>query len=216
MVTELIATNSIIGTWIGELRDIKLQTDRARFRRNLERIGEIAGYEISKTLTYKPISVQTPLGTSPGIELETQPVLATIFRAGLPLYQGLLNIFDNADNAFIGAYRKHNEDKTFVINQQYVACPDISGRPLIIADTMLATGASLILAIDTLLENQQDVQLHIVCVIASAEAVNKVQQHFPYAHLWIGAIDPDLSENGYIIPGLGDAGDLAFGEKKQY
>ena len=216
MINNLSATNSIISQWISEMRDTTLQNDRLRFRRNLERIGEVIAYEISKLLPYQEKIVSTPLGTATCRVLEVQPVIATILRAGLPMHQGLLNFFDGADNAFIGAYRKHNAEGGFVIDQQYVASQDITGRPLIMADTMLATGASLILALKTLLAGGTPTQLHIVCAIASAEGIKQLETSFPDAHIWVGVIDPELSAANYIVPGLGDAGDLAYGEKKQF
>ncbi len=216
MLTNLSATNSIVSQWISELRDTAIQTDRLRFRKNLERIGEVMAYEISKLLPYKDEAVTTPLGTATCRVLEQQPVVATILRAGLPLHQGLLNFFDGADNAFIGAYRKHNAEGGFEIDQQYVASQAITGRPLIMADTMLATGASLILALQTLLAAGKPSQLHIVCVIASDEGIKQLITSFPEAHIWAGVIDAGLSASNYIVPGLGDAGDLAFGEKIQF
>ena len=216
MINNLSVTNSIISQWISEMRDTTVQNDRLRFRRNLERIGEVIAYEISKLLPYKEVEITTPLGTATCRVLEHQPVIATILRAGLPMHQGLLNVFDGADNAFIGAYRKHNAEGGFAIDQQYVASQDITGRPLIMADTMLATGASLILALKTLLAEGTPTQLHIVCAIASAEGIKQLETSFPEAHIWAGVIDPDLSKANYIVPGLGDAGDLAYGEKKQF
>ena len=216
MFTNLSDAHSLVSLWLSELRDTTLQTNSARFRHNLERIGEVCAWEISKTLDYTPVKVTTHLGTATGQALTTQPVIATILRAGLPLHQGLLHYFDQADSAFIGAYRKHSHDYSFVIDQQYVACPPVEGRPLIIADTMLATGASLTLAINTLLATGQPSALHIVCVIASAAGIQHIQDQFPTAHLWAGAVDPVLSAANYIVPGLGDAGDLCFGKKLQF
>jgi uracil phosphoribosyltransferase len=215
MITNLSRSNSLVGCWVRELRDVGIQGDRMRFRRNLERIGEAAAYEISKLLPYKQVAVQTPLGMCDCMELDRQPVLATILRAGLPLHQGVLNYFDGADCAFIGAYRKHAADGSFEICQQYVANPALEGRPLIMADPMVATGASLVLALETLLENDRPSQVHVVAAIGCAEGVAAVQQRFPEAHIWLGAIDERLTDEQYIYPGLGDAGDLAFGEKRQ-
>lgn len=215
MITNLSNQNSVFCEWIRELRDIDLQNDRMRFRRNIERIGEIAAYEISKILPYKIITIQTPMGEAICHELEEQPVLATILRAGLPLHQGLLNYFDKADNAFIAGYRKHHIDGSFEAEQQYLTCPDISGRPLILADPMLASGSSLVLALQSLLDIGNPSQLHIVCAIACTEGIELLKRKFPNAYIWAGAIDDELTAKGYIVPGLGDAGDLAFGIKKQ-
>ena len=216
MVTNFTTSNSIVSEWMREIRDVGMQTDRMRFRRNMERIGEVAAYEISKYLSYEVVPVTTPLATTTCAVLAGQPVIATIFRAGMPLYQGILNFFDQADSAFIGAYRKHAKDGSFEIAQQYVASPALAGRPLIVADPMLATGASMALAIESLLEYDQPSQMHIVAVIASKEGVDLMQQRFPGAHIWVGAIDNELTNSKYILPGLGDAGDLAFGEKRQF
>ena len=215
MITNLSDQNSVFSEWIRELRDIDLQNDRMRFRRNIERIGEIAAYEISKILPYKIITIQTPMGEAICHELEEQPVLATILRAGLPLHQGLLNYFDKADNAFIAGYRKHHIDGSFEAEQQYLTCPDITNRPLILADPMLASGSSLVLALQSLLDSGKPSQLHIVCVIACTEGIELLTRKFPNAHIWAGAIDDELTAKGYIVPGLGDAGDLSFGTKKQ-
>jgi uracil phosphoribosyltransferase len=215
MVTNLSATNSIVSQWMSEIRDTAMQADRSRFRRNIERIGEACAYEISKTLRYKSETVTTPLGQSLCAVLETQPVVATILRAGLPLFNGILNFFDDADGAFIGAYRKHHPDESFEICQQYLTNPPLDDRPLIIADPMLATGASIVLALDSILANENPSVIHIVCVIACREGIDYVQKRFPNAYIWAAAIDDELSQKGYIVPGLGDAGDLSFGKKRQ-
>ena len=215
MITNLSSNNSLLCTWIREIRDTDIQEDRARFRRNMERIGEIAAYEISKLLPYNEVPVQTPMGEASCVELEGQPVLATILRAGIPLHQGLLNYFDRADNAFVAAYRKHHRDGSFEIEQHYVTSPNLEGRALIIADPMLATGASLVLALENLTEEHEPSQIHIVTAIASTVGLEYVQRKFPQAHIWTGAIDEELTARGYIVPGLGDAGDLAYGSKKQ-
>lgn len=215
MVTNLSQHNSVFSEWVRELRDIDVQNDRMRFRRNLERIGEVAAYEISKLLPYKIVTVQTPMGEAICAELESQPILATILRAGIPMHQGLTHYFDKADNAFVAGYRKHHRDGSFEIAQHYYTCPDISNRPLIIADPMLATGSSLVLALQTLLDTGKPSQIHIVCAIACTEGIELLERKFPEAHIWAGAIDEELTAKGYIVPGLGDAGDLAFGTKKQ-
>ena len=215
MITNLSSQNTLRSEWVREIRDSELQNDRMRFRRNLERIGEVSAYEISKVLPYKEVTVQTSLGEATCCELEQQPVLATILRAGIPLHQGLLNYFDKADNAFIAGYRKHHRDGSFEIEQHYITSPELQGRPLIISDPMLATGASLVLALRTMLEHEQPSEIHIVCVIACTVGIELVERKFPQVHIWCGAIDDELTARGYIVPGLGDAGDLAFGNKLQ-
>jgi uracil phosphoribosyltransferase len=186
-----------------------------RFRRNLERIGEIAAYEISKTLLYKEVEVQTPMGITLCQEIDSQPVLATILRAGIPMHQGLLNYFDHADNAFVAGYRKHHSDGTFEIEQQYYTSPSLEGRTLIIADPMLASGSSMVLAIDSLCEYEMPLQIHIVTAIACTIGIEYVLRKYPDVHIWTGAIDEELTARAYIVPGLGDAGDLAYGAKRQ-
>ncbi len=207
----------MVSNWMQEIRSIDIQKDKMRFRRNTERIGEIAAYEISKMLSFEELEVTTPLGIKKQQVLAEKPVLATILRAGLPLHQGLLNYFDHADAAFIAAYRKHNKnDGTFEIEQNYVTCPDLEGRTLIIADPMLATGASLLLAIQGLLEFGKPKEMHIVTVISCTEGLETVLRKYPEVHIWAGDIDEELTAKGYIVPGLGDAGDLAFGSKLQF
>lgn len=215
MLTNLSATNSILGIWMRELRDASIQTDRMRFRRNIERIGEIAAYEISKTLAYGMVDVVTPMGSTGAPALKQQPVIATILRAGVPLQQGLLNYFDAADAAFVAAYRKHHRDGSFEIKQEYVTTPALDGRVLIIADTMLATGASLNLAIDAMYESGRPAETHVVTVIAATEGIAQLQRRHPEVHIWAGDVDDELTARGYIVPGLGDAGDLAYGAKRQ-
>lgn len=216
MITNLSSQHSLLSNWVAELRDINVQGDRMRFRRNLERIGEIAAYEISKQLPYQTIETQTPLGIHESKVLTQQPVLATILRAGLPLHQGMLNYFDKADNAFISAYRKHNRDGGFEISIEYISCPSLENRVVIISDPMLATGASLVKTIQHLKEDGNPLQVHIVCAIAASVGLEFVQRecgtHIP---IWCGDIDDELTAKGYIVPGLGDAGDLAFGTKMQ-
>lgn len=215
MVINLSDQSSLVSQWISELRDMQVQTDRMRFRRNLERIGEIAAYEISKVLEYEEKEVQTPLGISVCDVLKEQPVLATILRAGLPLHQGLLNYFDKADNAFISAYRKHLRDGSFEISLEYVSCPELENRVVIISDPMLATGSSLVKTIQYLREEGHPREIHIVAAIACTVGIEYVQRSEPNIKLWCGAIDEELTAKGYIVPGLGDAGDLAFGVKVQ-
>jgi len=216
MVHNLGEQPSLVAEWLRQLRDTGLQQDRARFRKNLMRIGQVAAYEISRTMSYVEVDSQTPLGIARTRTLAQQPVIATVLRAGLPLFDGLMDYFDQADAAFVGAYRKHDAAGGFTIKQDYVACPSTAGRTLIVADTMLATGASLVQAITQLLENGKPETLHVVCVLATTAGVQTLAAHFPEAHIWVGAVDAELSAKGYIVPGLGDAGDLAFGEKLQY
>ncbi|MCC6761671.1 MAG: uracil phosphoribosyltransferase [Chitinophagaceae bacterium] len=215
MVINLSEQNSLVNTWVAELRDVTVQTDRMRFRRNLQRIAEIAAYEISKSLDWETYDVETPLGSSPAIRLKKQPVLATILRAGLPMHEGLLNYFDKADNAFISAYRKHHRDGSFEIKLEYVSCPDLDGKVLIIADPMLATGASLVKTIEELVGEGSPAQIHIVCAIACSVGIEYVHRNAPNVKIWCGDIDDELTAKGYIVPGLGDAGDLAYGPKTQ-
>jgi len=215
MVINLSEHNSLVACWMNEIRDINIQADRMRFRRNLERIGEIAAYEISKKLAFEPIETPTALGIANGFTLKNQPVLGTILRAGLPLHQGLLNYFDKADNAFISAYRKHNRDGSFQISLEYVSCPDLTDRVLIIADPMLATGASLVKTIHFLKNESAPAAIHIVCAIACTVGIEFVKREDPSVTIWCGAIDDELTAKGYIVPGLGDAGDLAYGNKIQ-
>jgi uracil phosphoribosyltransferase len=215
MVINLSDQCSLVSQWVSEIRDVQIQTDRMRFRRNLERIGEIAAYEISKVLDFEEKEVQTPLGTSLCDVLKEQPVLATILRAGLPLHQGLLNYFDKADNAFISAYRKHERDGSFEISLEYVSCPELENRVVIISDPMLATGSSLVKTIQYLREEGHPREIHIVVAIACTVGIEYVLRSEPNVKLWCGAIDEELTAKGYIVPGLGDAGDLAFGVKVQ-
>lgn len=206
---------SLVNEWINELRNVDVQTDRMRFRRNMERIGEIAAFEISKNLEFKEVQIKTPLDTISSKEIAVQPVITTILRAGVPLFEGLLNYLDKADCGFVAAYRKHDANDYFSIKQDYLTCPNIEGRPLIVADPMLATGASLIEALKDLLTHGNPSQIHIVSAIASKQGVETIQKAFPEAHLWIGVVDDSLTSKGYITPGLGDAGDLSYGEKLQ-
>ncbi|MBX3254355.1 MAG: uracil phosphoribosyltransferase [Chitinophagaceae bacterium] len=215
MVINLNGQHSLISNWVAELRDVEVQTDRMRFRRNLERIGEVIAYEISKDMDWVEKEVPTPLGTSMCKVLKEQPVLATILRAGLPLHQGLLNYFDKADNAFISAYRKHHRDGSFEINIEYVSCPDLEDRILIISDPMLATGASLVKTIQFLKAEGKPREIHVVSAIACTVGIEFVRREEPAIKVWCGAIDDELTAKGFIVPGLGDAGDLAFGAKVQ-
>ena len=215
-VINLGQTNSILNKFVSQLRDKKTQKDSMRFRRNLERIGEIFGYEISKTLNYSVKQVTTPLGIADVPTHDDKIVAATILRAGLPLHQGILNYFDDAQNAFVAAYRKYDKGEDFHINIEYATTPDLEGKVLILADTMLATGASLEIAYRKLCENGQPAHTHLVCPMASSFAVEFLQKNMPddKVILWVAAIDEELTSHSYIVPGLGDAGDLAFGTKK--
>lgn len=206
---------SLVNSWINELRNVEVQTDRMKFRRNMERIGEIAAFEISKKLDYKEMEITTPLDKIKVKEIAVQPVITTILRAGVPLFQGVLNYFDKADCGFVAAYRKHDMNDYFSIKQDYLTCPNIEGRPLIVADPMLATGVSLIEALKDLLTHGKPSQIHIVAAIASRQGAEAIRTAYPEAQIWIGAIDEELTSKGYITPGLGDAGDLSFGEKLQ-
>jgi uracil phosphoribosyltransferase len=215
MVVNLSEQYSLLCDWIGEIRDQEIQLDRMRFRRNLERIGEVAAYEISKHLKFTDKEVQTPLGTATAKVLSDQPVITTILRAGLPLHQGLLNFFDKADNGFISAYRKHQRDGTFEIRLDYISCPELEGRVVIVSDPMLATGASLVKTIQYLREEGHPAEIHVVVAIACTVGIEYVLREEPQCRIWCGAIDDELTAKGYIVPGLGDAGDLAYGIKVQ-
>ncbi|KAA9133373.1 uracil phosphoribosyltransferase [Marinihelvus fidelis] len=218
MAVELVNLGqrpSLVTSLVAELRDTSIQHDPLRFRRNIERIGEIFAYEISKRLEHVEREVQTPLGLARPQVLARQPVLATVLRAGLPLHQGLLNAFDRADNAFVSAYRRHDGDETsFEVEIEYLASPSLKGRTLLLCDPMLATGTSMMLAWKALLARGEPAELHVVCVLASQAGVDAARRQLPDgATLWVAAIDPDLDERAYIVPGLGDAGDLAYGTK---
>jgi uracil phosphoribosyltransferase len=215
-VNNLSQSDSICNQYMAEIRDLSVQKDSMRFRRNLERIGEIMAYEISKTLAYELRSVATPLGVSDCRVLVSQPVLATILRAGLPLHQGFLNYFDRAENTFVSAYRiHHNDDDAFDVEVEYLASPDLAGKTVILCDPMLATGTSMLLAYKALLERGMPRQVHVATVIASEQGIRFVQQNMPSGTtIWTGAVDRELTSRSYIVPGLGDAGDLAYGSKQ--
>ncbi len=215
MVINLSDHHSLISNWLSELRNVEVQGDRQRFRSNLEKIAEVCGYEISKKLPWVEKEITTPLGTSFCKVLETQPVVATILRAGLAMHNGLLNYFDKADNAFISAYRKHNSDGSFEISLDYISCPEIEGRVVIISDPMLATGASLVKTLQFIREEGSPSDIHIVCALACSVGIEYVLRAEPKATIWCGDIDEELTAKGYIVPGLGDAGDLAYGVKVQ-
>lgn len=216
MVINLSQQNSLVNNWVSELRDVSVQHDRMRFRRNLERIAEVAAYEISKTLSFEQKDIQTPLGIAPCRLIADQPVLATILRAGVPMHNGMLNYFDKGDNAFVSAYRKHHRDGSFEISLEYISCPDLTNRVLIISDPMLATGASLVKTIQFLREEGIPKTIHVVCAIGCTVGIEYVRRECPQVTIWCGDIDDELTAKGYIVPGLGDAGDLAFGSKQQH
>lgn len=214
MVHNLSNQNSIFSTFLSELRNIEVQKDAMRFRRNLERVGEVIGYELSKKLDYVSENVVTPLGIAEVSRLKQEPVLATILRAGLGLHQGLLNYFDKAESAFVSAYRKHTSVEEFDVHVEYLASPDLTGKTVIIADPMLATGSSMLLVYKALLKNGKPRQVHIVSAIASIDAIEYLKKHLPdTTQFWVGAVDEELTANSYIVPGMGDAGDLAYGVK---
>jgi uracil phosphoribosyltransferase len=216
MVINLSEQHSLVSNWVSELRNVDVQTDRMRFRRNLERIGEIIAYEISKELPWEEAEIQTPLGTHSSKILSQQPVLMTILRAGLPLHQGMLNYFDKADNAFVSAYRKHHRDGSFEISLEYMSSPSLDNCILIISDPMLATGASLVKTISLLQTEGKPSSIHVATAIASTIGIEYLHREIgEHVKIWCGDIDDELTAKGYIVPGLGDAGDLAFGAKTQ-
>ena len=211
--------NSIVNHYMAELRDKKFQKNRLMFRHNVERIGEFMAYELSKTLEYKPKTVKTPLGQL-DIPLMRQEnmVIATVLRAGLPFHQGFLNVFDKADNAFVSAFRMYlNREHTEVgVHAEYIATPSVKGKTLLIVDPMLATGGSLVAAIEALMESGKPKKIHVCCIIAAPEGIEEVKKSLPdNATLWIASIDKGMNEHKYIVPGFGDCGDLCFGEKLQ-
>lgn len=217
-IHNLSEENSILNSFIAEIRDVTIQQDRMRFRRNIERIGEVLGYEMSKTLDFKPKAIQTPLGEKATSLYQNDIVLCSILRAGVPLHNGLLNYFDDAENAFISAYRHHKHDpETFEIVVEYLACPDLNGKTLILADPMLATGQSMVATFEALKPFGTPKEIHIVSVIGAQAGIDFINSKFDSdSHLWIATVDEQLNDKGYIIPGLGDAGDLAFGKKLQH
>ncbi len=215
MVKILGEQNSILNKFISELRNVDIQNDRLRFRRNLERIGEIFAYELSKELEYEEKGIITPLGTTDMQIIKDNIVLATVLRAGLPLHQGLLNYFDYAQNAFVGSFRKYHKDNSFEIKSGYLSAPSIEDKFLILSDPMLASGSSLVLAYKDLTKAEDPKHVHIVTIIAAKEGVEYMQENLPKGKytIWIGAMDNELTAKSYIVPGLGDAGDLAYGDK---
>ena len=215
-VIDLGKKHSLLNTFVAQMRDKRVQKDSMRFRKNLERVGNIFAYEISQMLEHSVKTVETPLGITSLPTYDAKIVVASILRAGLPLHQGILDFFDDAQNAFVAAYRKYDKGEDFEINIEYCSTPDLTGKTLILADTMLATGASLEIAYKKLCEEGQPAHTHLVCPISSAYAVEYLQKHLPEEGitLWVAAIDEELTSRSYIVPGLGDAGDLAYGEKK--
>jgi uracil phosphoribosyltransferase len=207
--------NSILNHFLGQIRNVNVQNDSMRFRRNIERIGEVMSYELSKNLHYRTIEIQTPLGIKQTTEIEDQLVLCSILRAGLPLHLGFLNYFDNAENGFVSAYRHHeNNDETFNIKVEYQAVPNIENKNLLLVDPMLATGQSMVAVFNKLIEKGQPKEIHIAVVIAAPEGIAFLEKHLPdNCHLWVATLDEKLNERNYIVPGLGDAGDLAYGNK---
>jgi uracil phosphoribosyltransferase len=217
-IVDFSESNSVVNKFLSELRDVSIQADRAKFRRNLQRIGQMMAYEISKTLSYSVKEVATPLGVAKVSTHDDDVVLATIFRAGLPFHQGFLDVFDDADNAFVSAYRyyKDDEHEDVAIKVEYLAAPDLTGRTLIVADPMLATGGSMELGLEALCTKGGPASIHLCSVIASRAGVEYIRKCYGDCEnvtLWCGAIDDTLNEHAYIVPGLGDAGDLAFGGK---
>ena len=215
MIVNILDTkNSLLNKFISEIRDVSIQKDSMRFRKNIERIGEILAYELSQSLDYQNKVVTTPLGTKIVQVPKNDIVLCSILRAGLPLHTGLLNYFDDAENAFISAYRKHISDTEFEIKVEYFASPSLEGKTLILADPMLATGQSIISVFEGLKNHGTPKEIYLACVIGSSQAIELIKKHFPSTtKLWIATVDNKLNNKGYIIPGLGDAGDLAFGKK---
>ena len=215
-IVNFAEMNSELNRFVAEIRDIHIQQDRLRFRKNLERIGEVMSYEISKDFRYSEKLVTTPLGTARVNTADDKIVIGTILRAGIPYHQGFLNYFDRAENAFVSAYRKYKDKLNFEIFIEYIASPRIDGKILILTDPMLATGGSMELSYRARLTKGEPEHIHIASVIASQKAIEYITTHFPEEKttVWVGAIDPDLNEHSYIVPGLGDAGDLAYGEKE--
>jgi uracil phosphoribosyltransferase len=214
MVHDLSLSNSIFSTFIAELRDEEIQKDPMRFRRNLERVAEVLGYELSKKLSYSKKAITTPLGTAEMELISNQPVLATILRAGLGMHNGLLNYFDRAESAFVSAYRKHSTAEDFEIYVEYMAAPKIDNRVLVISDPMLATGSSMALVYKALLKQGVPSKTFVVAAIATNDALDYLKTQLPdNTEYFIGAVDEELTAQSYIVPGLGDAGDLAYGEK---
>lgn len=215
MIHLLSEHPSVIGQFIAELRDIKSQSDSLRFRTNMERLGAITAYEISKHLPSSTVDVETPLGQTTETVPTDQIVIGCILRAGLPFHEGMLKMFDRAGNAFISAYRRHHKDGTFDINIQYVSCPDLTDKILILVDPMLATGSSMVKTVEALMAFGKPKEIHFAAIIAAQEGLDYVRRMHPKSHIWLSALDEELTAKAYIVPGLGDAGDLAYGPKVQ-
>jgi len=215
MVHNLSNEDSLVSQYMAELRNVSTQGDRMRFRKNLFRIAQIGAYRISKTLEWETREIETPLAPCKVRVLKEQPLIANILRAGMPMHNGLLDFFDRADNAFISAYRKHTDDDEFIIELEYLSCPPLDGRILILADPMLATGSSMVLTLKALNALGKPSAIHVICAIASRQGIAALSEAFPDITIWAGDIDPELNSKSYIVPGLGDAGDLAFGPKMQ-
>ena len=216
-IINLCDQNSLVGQFMSEIRDKQFQLDRMRFRTNVQRLGQIMAYEISKRLQYKTVDVETPLGVKPCNVLDDRVVLASILRAGLPLHEGFLTFFDNAENAFVSAYRKYiSQSDDFVVHIEYIASPRLDGKTLLLVDPMLATGSSMELAYQALLTKGEPAHIHVASVVATPKAIETVCQHFPNEKttLWTCDIDQELNQHSYIVPGLGDCGDLLYGEKE--
>lgn len=215
-ITDFTNSPSLISQYMSELRDVNIQNDPMRFRRNLERIGEIMAYEISRTLDYSATEITTPLAQAQAVKITDEVVLATIFRAGLPFHQGFLNFYDRAQNAFVSAYRRYKEKGDFEVCIEYLASPRLDGKVVILCDPMLATGISMEMSYKALLTKGTPKHVHIASVVASVQAIKYLEEHFPFesTSVWCAAIDPSLNDHSYIVPGLGDAGDLAFGIKE--
>lgn len=215
-IVNFAEQKSLVSQYLTELRDVTVQTDRLRFRRNLERIGQLMAYELSKDLRYRDDEIETPLAKTHCPVIDEKVVLATIFRAGVPYHAGFLSYFDYAENAFVSAYRKYKEKDNFDVCIEYLASPTLEGKTLVLCDPMLATGASMELSYRALLTKGEPAHVHVCAVIASQQAVDYIANHFPKDRttIWVGAIDPEINSHSYIVPGLGDAGDLAYGEKE--
>lgn len=214
MIHTLCKEYSYINDLLSEMRDEKIQQDSLRFRKNVERFGILGAYEISKTLKCKEISTTTVLGEAPCNVLKEQPVVVSILRAGLPLHNGVIDLFDRSQNAFISAYRRHHKDDSFEIEIEYLSSPSVEGKTVILCDPMLATGSSMVLAYKALLERGKPEKVHVLAVIASEQGVQFVRKNLPEGtEIWVGDIDKELTAHAYIVPGLGDAGDLAYGSK---
>lgn len=215
-IINLSETNSVLNQYLAEIRDVTIQKDRLRFRRNIERIGEIMAYEMSKTFDYSNKEVTTPLGTAIVPTCDNQVVLSTILRAGLPFHQGFLQYFDNAENTFVSAYRKYKDTLKFDIHVEYIASPRIDGKTFVLTDPMLATGSSMELSYKAVLTKGTPKEIHVACIIASQKAVDYIKDVFPEENttIWCAVIDPEVDDHSYIVPGLGDVGDLAYGEKE--